>query len=199
MNHFSITTVYRNPTLFVSLLVLILSGCAARLPAYRPYSDGAGYQERQIEKNRYALSFVGNSSMTAEATENHFIYRAAEVSSAAGYDYFIVHNKSTKQNSRYRYFPSSYSRYGYYNNWGYGYGHHHFDYYNDYCCPYSWYEVSAEVLMYEGQKPEGDLNAYDSEQVLEYLGSSIRGARNNRLTQKPSINNQKLLEQESSE
>jgi hypothetical protein len=152
-----------------------LGGCASSLPAYRPYRDGAGYQERRIEKNRYALSFIGNSSMTAETTENYLIYRAAEVTTAVGYDYFVLHDKNTKQNSRYRYFPYSHGRYGYYNSWGYG--HHHYDYY-DYCCPYSWYEVSAEVLMYEGQKPEDDLNAYDSEQVLEYLGPSIQGVRN---------------------
>ncbi|MEE9426278.1 MAG: hypothetical protein V3V18_15070 [Methylococcales bacterium] len=198
MNHFN-TTMRQGRTVIFGLLVSMLSGCAANLPAYRPYSDGAGYQEKRIEKNRYALSFTGNSSMTAEATENYLIYRAAEISDAAGYDYFVLHDKSTKQKSRYRYFPSSHSRYGYYNSWGYGYGHHHFDYYNDYCCPYSWYEVGAEVLMYEGQKPEGDLNAYDSEQVIEYLGPSIRGVRNVMPANSPSRGNQEeSFEQEES-
>lgn len=175
MNLFNKKTQYGMRLLYCSLLVSLLGGCASSLPAYRPYRDGAGYQERRIEKNRYALSFTGNSSMTAETTENYLIYRAAEVTRAVGYDYFVLHDKNTKQNSRYRYFPYSHGRYGYYNSWGYG--HHHYDYY-DYCCPYSWYEVSGEVLMYEGQKPEDDLNAYDSEQVLEYLGPSIQGVRN---------------------
>ncbi len=156
------------------LLLMLMSGCVSSLPPYRPYSDGAGYQERRIEKNRYAISFTGNSLMTAESTEDYLIYRAAELTDSEGYDFFVIHDKSTKQKSRYRYFPYSNGRYGYYNNWGYG--HYHYDYY-DYCCPYSWYEVGAEVLMYEGQKPVDDLNAYDSEQVLEYLGPDIRGVR----------------------
>lgn len=168
---------YRLSIAWIGLFALILSGCASSLPPYRPYSDGAGYQERRIEKNRFAVSFIGNSSMTAEETENYLIYRAAELTIAASYDYFILHDKKTKQMNRYRYFPYSYGGYGYYpygyyNGWGSGY--YPFGYYNDYCCPYSWYEVSAEVLMYEGKKPEGDKNAYDSEQVLEYLGPSIR-------------------------
>ncbi len=190
MNHFN-TTMYQDRTVMFCLLLSMLTGCAANLPAYRPYRDGAGYQEKRIEKNRYAVSFIGNSSMTAEAAENYLIYRAAELCTAAGYDYFILHDKSTKQNSRYRYFPSSRSRYGYYNSWGYGYGHN-FDYYNDYCCPYSWYEVGAEVLMYEGQKPQDDLNAYDSEQVLEYLGPSIRGVRHASPTNKPSMDQESM-------
>ena len=156
------------------LWLLLLVGCASNLPPYRPYSDGAGYQERRIEKNRFALSFIGNSSMTAEATENFLIYRAAELTDAAGYDYFILHDKATKQMSRYRYFPYSHGLYGYYNNWGYGYSG--FNYY-DYCCPYSWYEVGAEAIMYKGQKPDDNLNAYDAEQVLEFMGPSIRGIR----------------------
>ncbi len=200
MNHSNKESTNRNRLVIFCLLVSMLSGCAANLPAYRPYSDGAGYQEKRIEKNRYAISFVGIRSMTAETAENYLIYRAAEVSTNDGYDYFILHDKNTKQNSRYRYFPSSYGRYGYYNRWGYGYGYgSHFNYYNDYCCPYSWYEVSAEVLMYEGLKPEGDLNAYDSEQVLEYMGPSIRGVRNITPANNPSIDNQESIEQESME
>ncbi len=189
MKFFNKTTMSRMRTMYFCFLVALLSGCASNLPAYRPYSDGAGYQDKRIEENRFALSFIGNSSMTAETTENYLIYRAAEISSATGYDYFILHDKNTKQMSRYRYFPYSHNRYGYYNSWGYGYGHHNYDYY-DYCCPYSWYEVSAEVLMYEGQKPESDLNAYDSQQVLEYLGPTIQ--RNLKPINQPPIESQEL-------
>lgn len=160
-------------TSLLYLLFLTLAGCASSLPPYRPYSDGAGYQERRIEENRYAVSFIGNSSMTAKETEDYLIYRAAELTRDAGYDYFILHDKHINQQSRYRYYPYFRGRYGFYNSWGYGY--YPYDYYYDYCCPYSWYEAGAEVLMYEGSKPEGDKNAYDAEQVLEYLGPSIRG------------------------
>jgi hypothetical protein len=53
--------------------------------------------------------------------------------------------------------------------------------------------------MYEGQKPEDDLNAYDSEQVLEYLGPSIRGVRKAMPASNPSREDRDLLEQESME
>ncbi len=160
---------------FTCLLIILLTGCVSSLPPYRPFANGSGYQEHQIEKNRYAVSFVGNSSMTAESTENYLIYRAAELTSTTGYDYFVMHDKNTKQKSRYRYYPYSNGRFGYYNSWGYG--HYHYDYY-DYCCPYAWYEVGAEILMYEGDKPKDNLNAYGSQEVLEYLGPNIHGVRN---------------------
>ncbi|RUO63746.1 CC0125/CC1285 family lipoprotein [Pseudidiomarina insulisalsae] len=79
---------------FKSLLVLValcavLAGCSTT-SLYRPaVGDGYGYSEQQLADDRYQIIFKARrtDSLTAQ---NFALARAAEVTLANGYDWFIV-------------------------------------------------------------------------------------------------------------
>lgn len=70
---------------------LALTGCASIEPTpYGPaVADGApGFADQQIEENRYEIRFVGNGSTAAATVERYLLFRAAEVTLAAGAEWF---------------------------------------------------------------------------------------------------------------
>jgi hypothetical protein len=87
-----------------ALAALALAGLAACAtttpyqPAARPGADG--FAETRLEPNRYALTFSGNTSTPREAVENAALYRAAELTLAAGFDHFILAARATDADSR---------------------------------------------------------------------------------------------------
>jgi hypothetical protein len=85
----------------VVLGLLGLSACATTTPyqaAARP--GGFGFTETQMEPNRFALTFSGNSSTPREQVENAALFRAAELTLAAGFDHFIVAARATDADTR---------------------------------------------------------------------------------------------------
>lgn len=67
---------------------LVLSACATGPTAYGPAQGrGLGFGTRQIEQDRFQVSFTGRS---ADEARNLSLLRAAEVTLEQGYDYFRV-------------------------------------------------------------------------------------------------------------
>lgn len=177
---------------------MMLAACATETPYQAARSnDDNGYRDARIEQNRYRVSFAGNSMTDRETVENYLLYRSAELTLQAGYDYFIVHDRQTDEDksiiptghgssfgasyhdpfydSWYSYRPGYgyYDRYSgrYYRN-GYGWGPRHYG-------PTSYYEVksyetTAEISMHRGRKPFDDRNAYNAHDVHQSLASYIR-------------------------
>lgn len=81
---------------------VILTACATATP-YQPAADMSarnGFSETQIEKDRVRISFDGNSLTKRETVETYLLYRAAELTKQAGYDYFTITDRATDKNTR---------------------------------------------------------------------------------------------------
>lgn len=171
--------------------MLVVAGCATET-AYRPATgsgfERAGYSDRMIEANRYAVSFAGNSYTSRDTVERYLLYRSAELTVQQGYDYFILVDRNTDKRTRTYTTPGIDAGpwgYGYWGpTWRYrgrGFGWRSWDpYFGD---PF-WdrsvdintvdkYEASAEIIMGHGPKPGNNVRAFDAHQVMSNLGPTI--------------------------
>lgn len=171
------------------LVATSLAGCATPTP-YQPLasprSTAGGYTDQQIEENRFRVSFAGNTMTSRETVETFLLYRAAELTAARGYDWFVMADRDTERRTRTTVDqPFSPGPFGYWGpSWRYrgaGFGWRGWDpYWGD---PF-WdrqidvrtvdrYEATAEIVMGRGPKPAGDPRAFDARQVLANLGPRI--------------------------
>ncbi|WP_083899034.1 CC0125/CC1285 family lipoprotein [Robiginitomaculum antarcticum] len=97
-------------SLMVASAAALLAACATATP-YQPAAKvGAyGFDQQQIESNRFSVSFSGNSLTERETVETYLLYRAAELAVANGFDYFTVAEAETDANRRVVATPSPYS------------------------------------------------------------------------------------------
>lgn len=82
-----------------AMLLAALAGCATVAPT--PYGpapgDGApGYADQRIEENRFEIRFSGNAATPRATVERYLLYRAAEVTLAAGADWFRFVERDTR-------------------------------------------------------------------------------------------------------
>jgi len=87
-----VTAVFSRKTLTASVLAvsaLALTACASLAP-YGPQmaARGQGYAEQQIESNRFRVTYSGVGA--AGPVADRALYRAAELTTQRGYDWFEV-------------------------------------------------------------------------------------------------------------
>ena len=165
--------------IIASLLVtgMIVATCATPTPYQRDDTTG-GYTEKLLESNRYRVSFRGNSLTSRETVETYLLFRAAELTVETGNDYFVMVERDTDSNTRYR---TSYSDpwpyYGYYySSFGYRYPYYlgRYGRYGDsYTQQVTRYTASADVVVYAGAKPQDNANAYDAREIMKNLGPDV--------------------------
>jgi hypothetical protein len=176
-------------------LAAVLSACATATP-YQPNIAGqkaqGGFSDRRLESDRFQVNFAGNSVTSRETVERYLLYRAAEVTVQAGYDWFETADRRTDRQAR-----AVIDNYGYGHGWGgYGYGwggpYGYWrpawrGYYGGGWGPWGdpfWggsteirtiekFQASAEILLHKGPKPAGDPRAYDAREIMTNLGPSI--------------------------
>jgi hypothetical protein len=78
----------------LSAFALALAACATPAP-YGPAtrSGGAGFSELRIENDRYRVTY--RDAQNESAAADYALLRAAEITLAQGYDWFIVDQRST--------------------------------------------------------------------------------------------------------
>jgi len=148
--------------------IAILAGCGTATP-YQPATDGPGYSEQGLERDRFRITFVGNSLTSRETVENYLLYRAAEVTMANGYDHFVIVEKDTERSTVYHSTFTGIS--------GSGNRHGHNSIFTGFGSGTSWpndrYTAYANIIMRSGDKPADDPNAYDARALLEWLAPKI--------------------------
>ncbi len=168
-------------------LVLALAGLAAACATPTPYAptlgDRYGFSEQQIEQNRWAVTFSGNSLTDRQTVENYLIYRAAELTFQQGFQTFRVVRRATDEDTRlsgtsssrfhgpygspfydYRYFAPRYGWRPYYD-----------PFWNDVSLrEVTRYEATAEIVMMRGPKRFDDPDVFSANDVLQTLGPSVR-------------------------
>lgn len=165
---------------------LMLAACATSTP-YQPAEGGRGYgfSDQRIESNRYRITFRGNSVTPRETVENALLYRAAELTSQLGYDYFIMLENDTETQTSYSTTtePAFYGRYGYgypfyrpyyafpYYAYGWGWGMP----YDSYTREITRYSAVAFVAMFKGEKPAENPRAFNAREVMSNLGPYVLG------------------------
>ena len=71
---------------------LSLSACETATP-YQPITaqkatSSGGYNEQQIEANRWKVEFSGNSLTSRQTVERYLLFRSAQLTLAQGFDWF---------------------------------------------------------------------------------------------------------------
>lgn len=168
-----------------------LSACATATP-YQPMAAGAatsgGYSDYRLDNNKFRVTFAGNTLTSRDTVERYLLYRAAELTTAQGYDWFVLAARDTDKTSRTYVEPSAWGP-----SWRYGYWRPYWSYYGP---RYGWrtwdpywgdpfwadrvdvrtvekYAATADVVMGRGPKPATDPTAFDAREVMANLGPSI--------------------------
>jgi len=71
-------------------VALLVSGCASGGAYHAQSADTQdGYSERRLDDARWRVEYVGDGSTSQERVETYLLYRAAELTTASGYDWFV--------------------------------------------------------------------------------------------------------------
>lgn len=150
-------------------LCLMLMACATVTP-YQQRHDGLGYEEQTLESTRLRVSFTGSRKTPRETVENYLLYRAAELTLARGYDYFVMASSST-QAGRDKSPTLSFGigGFGFGSRSGVGLG------VGTSTAPTTGveYTAQAEVVFHKGVKPADDPRAFDAREVRDNLEPRI--------------------------
>ncbi|MCF6292574.1 MAG: hypothetical protein L3J04_04170 [Robiginitomaculum sp.] len=187
----------RSPLYLALASVLVLGACATATPYQSAENNNRGFSEQQIEKDRFRVSFAGNSVTNLSTVENYLLYRAAELTTQRGFDYFIIAEREVDKKQRVvgtSYYGVGHGHFGwnYYSRghgWGYsaGYGHGFGGRYGfgrgfyggGFGSGYDLrqitsYEAFAEITMGLGAKPADNERAYDAADVMRNLAGEIK-------------------------
>jgi len=134
---------------------VILTACATATP-YQPSAKANlrnGFSELQIEEDRVKVTFDGNALTDRQTVEVYLLYRAAELTKGAGYDYFTLTDRATDKKTRIQDTGFRDPYYGYFN---YSYFHPRYGwsspYYRPYYHPYyraSWSRFGGRFGAYD--------------------------------------------------
>lgn len=158
-------------SLLAGLLAATLAACSVSPTPYQPEEGDGGYGEQQLETDRYRVTFTGNTATPRETVENAALYRAAELTLQTGHDYFKVVSKEVE--------PVIGSVRGGSPNIGIGVGGGGGNigvglstFFGGGRADYS-YVSYLDIVMFEGDKPGDDRDAYAAFDVIESLKLSI--------------------------
>lgn len=174
---------------------LLVAACATPTP-YQPIGvpgarSSGGFAEQRLARNRWQVTFAGNSLTSRQRVETYLLYRAAELTLEQGYDGFTVVDRVTDRNVETRVYrdPFPGGPYGWWRpSWRYGgaWGWRQWDpWFGD---PF-WtdmvdvrtvqrFEAVAEVLMFRGRR-EGQRD-FNAREIVANLGPTIEVPREGR-------------------
>ncbi|MEM9429668.1 MAG: hypothetical protein AAGA32_09245 [Pseudomonadota bacterium] len=151
--------------LALSLSILAVAACSTPTD-YAPASRTFGYKDAQLEEDRFRVSFAGNSQTPRDTVESYLLYRAAEVTLAAGKDWFAVNARDTDAQTTYSGIATEFSRFHPPHDRLFGGSLATFR-------PVTRYIATAEIVAFDGRKPSENPDAYDARSVLLTLGPTI--------------------------
>jgi hypothetical protein len=179
-------------------LAVGLTACATQTP-YQPAMRGTavsgGFSDVRVADNRFRVTFAGNTLTSRETVERYLLYRAAELTTQTGYDWFEIVDRQTDRDRRTIVQPDPFGR-GFGPGFGYGYGYWRpsWRYFGPSYGWRSWdpffgdpffadrmdvrtverFEANAEILLHKGPAPADNPRAFDARQVVANLGPTIQ-------------------------
>ncbi len=159
---------------------LVLAGCASAPPYYGPKQPGqqVGYTDQLLDRNRYRVTYSGDSATPRETVEDFLLLRAAEVTARAGYAFFVFDTRDTKARTGY---------YSTFTGWdgppGFGWRPFGGPFDQDEISrPITQYDAYAEIIMLTDAEAAKDTRAIRAQSILQRLGPEARPASPPRLT-----------------
>ncbi|HEU4499357.1 MAG TPA: hypothetical protein VFR60_08475 [Sphingomicrobium sp.] len=167
-----------------------LGGCTTTPTPYQPYrAEGAGgvhggYSDQRLAPNRFLVRFHGNEFTSRGRVETYLLYRAAELTIANGYDWFVVAGRHTEHDvetyvrqpllgaywqPNWRYYRSGVG----WDVWYPGYGRPFWADTIDVTTVEA-FEVEAEILLEKGTPPSAGQKAIDARRIMAEIGPSIQ-------------------------
>ncbi|WP_432423291.1 CC0125/CC1285 family lipoprotein [Sphingomonas lycopersici] len=170
---------------------LLVSGCATET-TYRPATGKGfyrtGYSERQVEADRWLVTFAGNTVTDRDTVERYLLFRAAQLTLQNGYDYFVMVDRSTDRQAQTYSTPGP----GWGGGWGGGWGPS-WRYYGRGFGWRAWdpwwgdpfwgnnidvrtvdrYEASAEIVMRKGTPAKDEVRAFNARDVADRIGPTV--------------------------
>jgi hypothetical protein len=160
--------------------LLLLWACNTPTP-YQPLASGnpvsGGYTDQMLDDTHFRVTFSGNDMTSRQQVETYLLYRAAELTTAKGFDWFEIADRQTQNTSQTFVDPGP---------WGYWrpswrFYRHGGWYGGDWMDPWGTidvdtidqYSATAEVVVGHGPKPANDPRAFDAHQVLQNLDGKI--------------------------
>ena len=153
----------------VAVFGFALAACSATPTPYQVAGDDGGYSDQRIETDRYRVTFEGNTATSRDRVEDFALYRAAELTLQSGHDYFKVLSKEVE--------PVVGSVRGVSPGIGIGLGGGNVGFglstvFGGNRADYS-YATYLDVVVFKGEKPKDDREAYDALDVIERLKPKI--------------------------
>jgi hypothetical protein len=153
---------------FAVVSCLFLStGCST---PYQPDGLGGGYSDNRIDSTTESVEFRGNGYTSKRKVEMYLLYRCAEVTRDAGYDYFIALNPSTEARQGSFSTPGSFSST---TSFLKGAAFTHASYFPGQTITFTSYGATTLIRMGRGPKPVENLGAFNAREVIEYMGPQI--------------------------
>ena len=173
-------------------LGLGLTACETATP-YQPLEHGTaisgGFTDQRLDADHFRVSFQGNTLTSRATVETYLLYRAAELTTSQGFDWFETIDRHTDRDRRTYLDPDPFYGPGY----AFGYFRPSWRYYGG---GFGWrrwgpfwgdpfwadtaevetvqkFEATADIAMHHGPKPEGDPKAFDARAVIANLGPKI--------------------------
>ena len=161
------------PRKFRVLITLVCSiaaiGCAT---PYQPDGLGGGYSDNRIDSDTISVEFRGNGYTSKRKVEMYLLYRCAEVTRDAHYDYFVALNPSTEATQGSFSTPGSFSSV---TSFARGGAFTRASYFPSQTINFTSYGATTLIRMGRGQKPVENVAAFNAREVIEYMGPQING------------------------
>ena len=157
------------------LLIALACGCAT---GYGKKTFRFGYTDSQIDSNTFMVTFSGNGYTSDELIQKYVLHRAAEVTIAAGYDYFVIVNARESGKTIPFAMPGSSSSYTTGSAYAYGNSAYGSATTNTSYVPGQVFSIHLPISTvwvkgYKGDKPSDDPSAFDASEILKYLGPEV--------------------------
>ena len=155
----------------VALAVLTCAGCVSPTP-YQPRDGSDGYSDVRVDANTFHVAFKGNTATPRQTVETYLLYRCAEVTADAGFDYFTSLSPNTQQQVHVSATPgTSMTTVGTDKK-----GRVFVDtvYFPGTVTYSNSYEGTVLIKAYKGTKPEENPCAFNAKDVLQHMEPSIR-------------------------
>ncbi len=166
---------------FLQTIVLVattalITGCATTTPYQAASKPGGfdGYSQTMIENDRARVTFGGNSLTDRDTVENYLLYRAAELTSERGFDYFTLSQRDTEAKTRIQSSPNfgtfdPYFHYSFYSPRAGWSPYHRFSYFGD---PFFRHNFRRGSAFYFGGRYDPYFDDFNVREITKYRASA---------------------------
>ena len=149
--------------------LLCVFGTSCSTP-YQPGGLSGGYSDNRIDSDTVSVEFRGNGYTSKGKVEMYLLYRCAEVTRDAGYDYFIALNPRTEARQRSFSNPGGSSSV---TSFSPGSAVTRASYLPDQTVAFTSYGATILIKMGRGHKPPENADAFNAREVIEFMGPQI--------------------------